>query len=659
VIRVKNDRPQFVTDPGLSLLIFGGKGGVGKTTSASASALAIAAARPQARVLLLSTDPAHSVADCLNGAVVPANLCVLELSAEEEHRAFMDTHAAHLKTIAARGTFLDADDIDKFVRLSIPGVDELMAYLRVARCLSEDSYDTIVIDTAPSGHTLKLLAMSEILGSWLEALEALMAKHRYMASMFARAGRTPADPTDRFLEDFRDQIETLAAVLCDERRCRFVPVLLAEPMSIAETLDIVAKLEDMGVACPELIMNRLIDEDSGNSFSSQLAAQHEALAELPAALGSRAIWGAPLDAAELIGSERLARFIASLAPISRWARPRRALETARASLFRSDGVATLPVPANKTQLLFYAGKGGVGKTTMACAAAAQLSECGRKCLLVSTDPAHSLGDCLGVALGDEATQVAPGLEAVEIDAEQEFEQLRSEYRDELEEVLESMFSTIDITFDREAMESLLDLAPPGLDECMALLRILDHLDRVGADGEPLHDTIVIDTAPTGHLLRLLELPELIEGWLNCIFALFIKYDRVFRLPRLQARLIAISRGIKKLRTAMADDSRCHVQVVSIPTEMALAECGDLIASLGKMHISVGTLFINLALLPDQSTLGKAVGARELLVRAKYASSFPAINTVTVYRCGDPRGITHLRELAAAIYGHKVQLREAA
>jgi hypothetical protein len=78
-----------------------------------------------------------------------------------------------------------------------------------------------------------------------------------------------------------------------------------------------------------------------------------------------------------------------------------------------------------------------------------------------------------------------------------------------------------------------------------------------------------------------------------------------------------------------------------------------------MHISVGTLFINLALLPDQSTLGKAVGARELLVRAKYASCFPAINTVTVYRCGDPRGITNLRELAAAIYGHKVQLREAA
>lgn len=650
--------PTFVSDPSLQLLIFGGKGGVGKTTCASSSAMAIARQRPKARVLLLSTDPAHSVADCLSDAKAPDNLCVVELSAEAEHRAFMQDHAEHLKTIASRGTFLEGTDIDTFIELSIPGVDELMAFLRVGRWVMEKSFDVIVVDTAPSGHTLKLLSMSSLLNTWLDALDALMAKHHYMASMFASGRRDAEDPADTFLEGLREQVDGLSELLTDQRRCRFVPVMLAEDMSIAETTDILESLSEMGVASPEIVVNRLIDPDAAGAFASQRDAQSRALSRLPKALAAKTLWGAPLDRTELTGSAALERFTMSLRPIAQWQRAG-SPGPASATPFRCDGVAQLPAPSARTQLLFFAGKGGVGKTTMACTAAMQLAAMGRRCLIVSTDPAHSLGDCLGATLSDEETMIVPSLNAVEIDAELEFSTLRDEYQEELEEVLDAMFSSIDLSFDREAMEKLLDLAPPGLDECMALLRIVEQIDRVDERGQPLHDTIVIDTAPTGHLLRLLELPELIEHWLQCLFALFIKYDNIFRLPKLQAKLVGISRGIKRLRATLADPTRSRVQMVSIATEMAFSECQDLARSLETLKVSVGTLFINLCLLPDQSALGEAIGEREARVRQKYAAAFPRTNMVTVYRCGDPRGASGLQGLASAVYASDQVVRRAA
>ncbi|QYO64811.1 ArsA family ATPase [Leptolyngbya sp. 7M] len=250
---------------------------------------------------------------------------------------------------------------------------------------------------------------------------------------------------------------------------------------------------------------------------------------------------------------------------------------------------------------------------------------------------------------------------MEVDAGAEFAALRETYREELEGVLDSMFRSVDASLDREAMERLLDLAPPGLDECMALLRILEQLERRGPDGSPWYDTIVVDTAPTGHMLRLLELPEVIQPWLSGLFAVFIKYDRVFRLPRLQARLVEISRGLKRLRGMLTDRSRCGVRVVSILTSMAHAECEDLVSALGRMGVGVDTIFLNLATSPEDGTIAPSSGGsesglagalrrREAGVRARYDASFPGIPRVVVHRVGDPRGLEGLTPLARGLYG---------
>ena len=160
--------PSFLADAP-PVLIFGGKGGVGKTTSAAATAVALARLHPDESVVLVSTDPAHSVKDAVDGADLPPNLRVEELDADSEHRAFMEAHAGALHEIASRGTFLDDTDIERFLDLSIPGVDELMSFLRLARWFEDEEADRFVIDTAPTGHALRLLTMPEMTSGWMDA----------------------------------------------------------------------------------------------------------------------------------------------------------------------------------------------------------------------------------------------------------------------------------------------------------------------------------------------------------------------------------------------------------------------------------------------------------------------------------------------------------
>ena len=124
-------RPSFLDAGSLRLLLFGGKGGVGKTTCATAAALRLAAERIGESFLLVSTDPAHSLQDSLAGMVPPANLTVLELDAQECLAAFQAENGPKLREIAAAGTFLDDEDIDRFFNLSLPGLDELMAFLQI------------------------------------------------------------------------------------------------------------------------------------------------------------------------------------------------------------------------------------------------------------------------------------------------------------------------------------------------------------------------------------------------------------------------------------------------------------------------------------------------------------------------------------------------
>ena len=153
-------------------------------------------------------------------------------------------------------------------------------------------------------------------------------------------------------------------------------------------------------------------------------------------------------------------------------------------------------------ILFVGGKGGVGKSTTAAALALHMAESGERILLVSTDPAHSLADLFGTTIGDREREVLPGLHALEIDPEAEVESYLARVKGTMRRFVQpAMYSEIE-----RQME--LTRHSPGAEEAALMDRVAVLMD----EGPTPHDRIIFDTAPTGHTLRLLALPEIMAAW---------------------------------------------------------------------------------------------------------------------------------------------------
>ncbi|MCX5822131.1 MAG: TRC40/GET3/ArsA family transport-energizing ATPase [Deltaproteobacteria bacterium] len=654
-MRGASGEPGFLSDGNMRLLLFGGKGGVGKTTASAATALELALRHPERSLLLVSTDPAHSLQDSFSGNEPPPNLKVLELNAQAYLNDFQEKNRQRLREIASRGTFLDEEDINRFTELSLPGMDELMAFLEISRWVKEGAYDGIIMDTAPTGHTLRLMEMPDMIRKWLDALDALLAKQRYMKKLFR--GSYERDDLDHFIEELAASVKQMERLLKDHQQCRFVPVMLAEVLSVEETLDLIRELQRLRIGVADVVINRLYPESTCLTCRHIRARQLQELDRIfkEPFFSHLRLWEVPMYPEEIRGMESLRSFWEGLTELDG---PGTDLKSVPILSAPSPGEAPLslppvtprvdspiPLPSPETAMLVFAGKGGVGKTTLACATALRLARAytGKRILLFSADPAHSLADCLNMPLGPKPVQAAPGLWAMEMDATADFVALKNQYRKELAQFLSQLMPNLDLTFDREVMERIMDLSPPGIDELMALAAVMDFLTPEG------YDLLVLDAAPTGHLIRLLELPEIIEGWLKAFFSLFLKYRKIFRLPGISERLIKLSKDLKRLRAILRDPSQAALYATSILTEMSFAETTDLVAACGRLEIPVPRLFLNMATPDGPDPLCRSLFQRESAVRGKFALTFPGISRPVVYRQSDPRGIENLNALGQILY----------
>lgn len=248
--------------PGLKLVLFGGKGGVGKTTCATSTALYLA---KNFKTLLISTDPAHSVADSLGQEIGDEikevegikNLSALEISAEKALSMFKIEYDVEIRRLFDTSTYLDKDDIDSILALPIPGIDEVMGFKTIVDLIEEGKFDKYIVDTAPTGHALRLLTLPELLDDWIKVMAKMRWKYRYMVERFA--GRYKPDEADDFLLSMKKTVKKIEGLLKDQNRCEFIVVTIPEGMVILETERLINNLSKYGINVKQLVINNVLE----------------------------------------------------------------------------------------------------------------------------------------------------------------------------------------------------------------------------------------------------------------------------------------------------------------------------------------------------------------------------------------------------------------
>jgi arsenite-transporting ATPase len=224
------------------VVLFGGKGGVGKTTISAMAAMHYAKSR---RVILFTTDPASNLRDFQ----IPVT--IEELDASALWSQFLGRNLESFLEIGDRGTYLDREELRRFFELSLPGADELMAWMRIGELAEANEDALIVVDTAPTGHTLRMLSSSSHFMQLGEALDAMQEKHRSLVRQFAR--RRVRDAMDAFIEEFSAQSRRRRELLLDPARAAFIAVMLSEPWVVEQTRRLVSEVE---IDTPFVILNR-------------------------------------------------------------------------------------------------------------------------------------------------------------------------------------------------------------------------------------------------------------------------------------------------------------------------------------------------------------------------------------------------------------------
>jgi arsenite/tail-anchored protein-transporting ATPase len=229
------------------VVLFGGKGGAGKTTISAAAALHFSKSR---ETILFTTDPASNLADLFE----KPSFRVEALNADELYKKFLDENLANFLELGDRGTYLDKDELRRFFELSLPGVDELMAWMRIGELAEESPSAIVIVDTAPTGHTLRMLRSAEHFREFAAALDSMQSKHRDMVRQFTR--RDARDALDDFIDEFEQRARRRREMLTDAKQSAFIAVALSEPWVVEQTKRLVDEVKRDGIDVPFTILNR-------------------------------------------------------------------------------------------------------------------------------------------------------------------------------------------------------------------------------------------------------------------------------------------------------------------------------------------------------------------------------------------------------------------
>jgi len=585
------------------LIFVVGKGGVGKTTVACAYALHLAARKPRESILLLSTDPAHSLGDMLQVPLKSAirritdskgKLFAWQIDADKEFQKFLSGNRGAILDIVEGGTFFSKDEIAPLLDTTLPGMAEMAGLLAIQELLESGRYDHIVVDTAPFGHTLRLFELPSHFQRFLNFLNVASSRDALLAERFG--GHVNA-PVHKFLERWEGMVQQVREAFTSEHAEIFL-VSSTETFSLNQA---VRSLDLLKESAPEMrigaiVLNRVIQEARGCP-----RCRHRAQAARRAARFLRRkfpripLLTGPDPGNPIPGLAHLRRF--GFAVFENRAA---ALEAKPPSQDKvPPKMKKIAWPVAKSQLSFTVGKGGVGKTTTTAALAfhGRAAEPETPVMVCSTDPAPSLDDIFQKSVGDQRTAVLgdPKFSAMEVDSVPAFRNWATRITQKLNSELsmETGGLHVDLTFEKQIFAALMDIVPPGVDEVFAIFRILDLLHaRTGK--------VFIDMAPTGHALELLRMPGRIQMWSRLLLKSLSGHRTLALAQDVAVELASLGQEVRKLIGTMKDPQQSRIWAVMLPEPAPDHQTMRLLQAVEEIGIKVDSLFVNRVLILEKN-----------------------------------------------------------
>lgn len=717
-------------------IFVGGKGGVGKTTVSSALAVSLASTFGNDKVLIVSTDPAHSLGDALDvdlrssrgkpvqmtDPLTGGRLYACELDASSALDEFRQNIQEFDINRLSEAFGVSADllsnlglqELSNVLNNPPPGLDELVALSEVLDRKDKENFDITIVDTAPTGHTLRLLALPQFLDGLLGKLIKLRMKlSGIVSTLQALLGNDQADQRAKAidnavsrLENFRIKMSKLRTALQDSDQTRFIVVTVPTKLGVAESKRLISDLWSQQVAVTDIVVNQCVDLDNDNQseteevgkalqqyFERRKSGQNRWILNLQEAadkvsstteymnngdnVGSIAITKVPFFDVELVGIPALG-YVGSQIYLNN---PR------FNHLFEARSLA----PQNGPKVVICGGKGGVGKTTTSASLAVTLAAAGHKVALISTDPAHSLGDAVDMNLSGGSLIECPligvpnnigegSLSVLEIDPSKSLSQFKVAV-DQLVGVRkgdgENSSGLADTLRD---LQEVFDTLPAGTDEVVALAKIV----KLVKEGN--YDCIILDTAPTGHTLRMLSTPsflvDLIDRLLsisekinsNAAVKLFLaasgkSEDISSAVETARSTLLSFQFQMYDLEDMFSNAKQTEFLIVTIPTELAVRESvrllNDLTFEAPDMPIKVRNIIVNQVLGDDTNDARNFVShlrtsqkasineLKQAVIQLIPSRQQPAITTVP-YLDTEPRGVFGLKVLSEELLREQVE-----
>jgi len=622
---------------------FIGKGGVGKTTISSAYALHRAIHKPSQRTLLLSTDPAHSLADILQVKLsdspkrlrAPGPLWARQIDPDRQIDKFLSGERDDLLALLNKGSLFTRDELAPLLDTSLPGMSEVAALLAIHELL-DSNYDEVVVDTAPMGHAIRLFQMPEHFARFLDVLETAASRDAVLARHFG--GHVQREPA---LERWARMVGRVKQALSSESKLLLVTT--PEPFSLQEAVRSAAAFQIAGASKPiaEIVLNRAVEGKTGCPRCRHRAAQTTAArAFLRAHFAGAKVLSAQDPGAPILG-------MAALRALGAHVFARRKLTSVacadppKAPAFQLEAAGWPPLA---TPLTLTLGKGGVGKTTVSAALAFhhRKQAASEVVTICSIDPAPSLDDVFAANIGDTPIAVLRDrkLLAAEFDALAQFRQWAEQLRTRLSDAMttEERGIHLDLSLDRRFLLALLDVVPPGVDEIFAIFRILDLLHAGGR--------VVIDMAPTGHALEVLRTPARLLAWTRLLLKTLAAH-RTLPIARDAAVEVAtLSQNVRKLAAVLRDPQASRVVLVTLPEPLPDYETRRLLRALQGLQVPLGGVFVNRVLI-DRA--GRCA-------RCRRAAAWQAASLASLRRQMRGTEIFVIREFDSPIAGAK-DLRE--